>query len=64
MVDILTDDVQTYIRKMISKEFEVLNNEDKTPSGNRKSNNNEHWNQPDRPVGNCSSGGQIKTNGV
>ena len=64
MVDILKDDVQTYIRKMISKEFEVLNNEDKTPSGNRKSNNIEHWNQPDRPVGNCSSGGKIKTNGV
>jgi len=54
MVDILKDDVQTYIRKMISKEFKVLNNEDKTPSGNRKSNNNELWNQPDRSVGNCS----------
>ena len=32
MADISKDDVQTYVRELISKEFESINNEDKAPS--------------------------------
>ena len=45
MADIFKDDVQTYVRELISKEFESNNNEDKAPSGNRKLNQNEHRDQ-------------------
>ena len=50
MADILKDDVQTYVRELISKEFESINNEDKAPSDNRKLNQGEHRNQQNRPV--------------
>ena len=43
--DILKDDVQAYVRELISKEFESGDNEDKAPSGNRKLNQGELWNQ-------------------
>ncbi len=49
MVDILKDDVQTYVRKMILEEFESNNNENKAPSGNRKSNKDELRNLQNRP---------------
>lgn len=50
MADILKDDVQTYVRELISKEFESSNNEDKAPSYNRKLNKGKHRNQQNRPV--------------
>ena len=42
MINILTYDVQTYVRELISKEFGSVNNEEKTHSENRKSINREH----------------------
>jgi hypothetical protein len=50
MADILKDDVQAYVRELISTEFESGNNEDKAPSGNRKLNKGEHGNGQNRPV--------------
>ncbi len=50
MADILIDDVQTYVREMISKMFESGKNENKAPSGNRKLNQGEHLNQQNRPI--------------
>jgi hypothetical protein len=49
MADILKDDVQTYVRKMILEEFESNNNENKAPSGNPKSNKDELRNLQNRP---------------
>ena len=49
MADILKDDVQTYVRELISKEFGYSNNEDKAPSDNRKFNQDEHRNQRNHP---------------
>ena len=34
MTNILTSDVQTYVRELISKEFRSVNNEEKAPSEN------------------------------
>jgi len=50
MADILKDDVHTYVRELISKEFESNNNEDKAFSNNRKSNMGDHRNQQKRSV--------------
>jgi len=46
MTNILTYDVQTYVRELISKEFGSVNNEEKAPSENRKSFDSEHQKQP------------------
>ena len=48
MADIIKDDVQTYVRKLISREFEYSNNEDKVSSDNRKLNTGEHRNEQNR----------------
>lgn len=45
MTNILSYDVQTYVRELISKEFGSVNNEEKAPSENRRSLNSEHQNQ-------------------
>ena len=45
MTNILTYDVQTYVRELISKEFGSVNNEEKAPSENRRSLNSEHQKQ-------------------
>jgi hypothetical protein len=45
MTSILTSDVQTYVRELISKEFGSVNNEEKVPSENRRSFNSEHQKQ-------------------
>ena len=45
MTNILTSDVQTYVRELISKEFRSVNNEEKAPSENRRSFNSEHQKQ-------------------
>jgi len=45
MTNILTSDVQTYVRELISKEFGSVNNEDNAHSENRKSINREHQKQ-------------------
>jgi len=50
MSDISKDDVQTYVRELISKEFESINNENKALSDNRKLNKGEHRNPQNRPV--------------
>jgi hypothetical protein len=47
MADISKDDVQTYVRELISKEFE--SNKNKAPSDNRKLNKGELWNPQNRP---------------
>ena len=46
MTSILTSDVQTYVRELISKEFGSVDNEEKAPSENRISINREHQKQP------------------
>ena len=50
MADILKDDVQTYVKELISKEFGFENNENTAPSDNRKLNEGEHWNEQNRLV--------------
>ena len=45
MTNILTNDVQTYVRELISKEFGSVNNEDNAHSENRKLINREHQKQ-------------------
>jgi len=45
MTNILTCDVQTYVRELISKELGSLNNEEKAPSESRKSINRDHQKQ-------------------
>ena len=50
MADISKDDVQTYVRKLISKEIESINNENKVLSDNRKLNKGEHRNPQNRSV--------------
>jgi hypothetical protein len=45
MTNILTYDVQTYVRELISKEFGSANNEEKAHSENRKLINSEHQKQ-------------------
>jgi hypothetical protein len=45
MTNILTYDVQTYVRELISKEFGSVNNEEKAHSENRRSLNSEHQKQ-------------------
>ena len=59
MASILTSDVQTYVRELISKEFGSVNNEEKSPSEseNRRSFNSEHQKQPQQTAG---FGQQIK----
>ena len=57
MTNILTSDVQTYVRELISKEFGSVNNEEKVPSENRGSFNGEHQKQPQQTAG---FGQQIK----
>ena len=51
MTNILTYDVQTYVRELISKEFGSANNEKKAPSEDRKSFNSEHQKQPQQTTG-------------
>jgi len=46
MTNILTNDVQTYVRELISREFGSVNNEDNAHSENRKLINREHQKQP------------------
>ena len=50
MADIMKDDVQAYVRELIAKEFESINNEEKVLSDNRALNAGEHRNQQNRPV--------------
>ncbi|MGB9438823.1 MAG: hypothetical protein WCB15_12830, partial [Desulfobacterales bacterium] len=57
MTSILTSDVQTYVRELISKAFGSVNNEEKAPSENRGSFNGEHQKQPQQTAG---FGQQIK----
>ena len=57
MTNILSYDVQTYVRELISKEFGSVNNEEKAPSENRISINREHQKQPQQTAG---FGQQIK----
>ncbi len=45
MTNILTYDVQTYVRELISKEFGSANKEDKAYSEHRKLTNSEHQKQ-------------------
>ena len=45
MTNILSYDVQTYVRELISKEFGSVNNEEKAPSQSRRSLNSEHQKQ-------------------
>ena len=45
MTSILTHNVQTYVRELISKEFGSVNNEDNAHSENRKLINREHQKQ-------------------
>jgi hypothetical protein len=49
MADISKDDVQTYVRELISKGFESNKNKNKAPSDNRKLNKGELWNPQNRP---------------
>ena len=44
MADIMKDDVQAYVRDLIAKEFESINNEEKVLSDNRTLNADEHRN--------------------
>ena len=45
MTNILTYNVQTYVRELISKEFGSVNNEEKAPSEDRRSLNSKHQKQ-------------------
>ena len=45
MTNILTYDVQTYVRELISREFGSVNKEGKANSENRRSINSEHQKQ-------------------
>ena len=45
MTNIITHDIQTYVRELISKEFGSVNNEEKAPSESRGSLNSEHQKQ-------------------
>jgi hypothetical protein len=45
MTNILANDVQTYVRELISKEFGSVKKEEKTHSENRKFINSEHQKQ-------------------
>ena len=45
MTNILTSDVQTYVRELISKEFGSVNHEENANSENRKLINREHQKQ-------------------
>ena len=51
MTNILTSDVQTYVRELISKEFGSVHNEDNAPSENRKLMNREHQKRPQQTAG-------------
>jgi hypothetical protein len=51
MTSILTNDVQTYVRELISKEFRSVNNEEKAPSGNRMIINSEDQKQQRQTAG-------------
>lgn len=42
MADIVKNDVQTYIRELISKEFKSNNHQDKAPADSRTLNKAEH----------------------
>ena len=48
MTNILTDDVQAYVREMISKEFGSVNKEEKVHWENRTLINSENHNQTKR----------------
>jgi len=45
MTNVLTYDVQTYVRELISKEFRSVSDEEKAHFENRKSINSEHQKQ-------------------
>jgi len=62
MAVISKDDVQTYVRKLISKEIESINNENKALSDNRKLNKGEHRNRQNRSVRNSSLNGRMMCN--
>ena len=49
MADIMKDDVQTYVRELISKEFKSNHKDDRAPSDNRQLNEGEHRNVRSRP---------------
>ena len=49
MADILKDDVQTYVRELISEVFESSDKEDSASSDNRKSSEDDQRNQETRP---------------
>ena len=51
MTSILTSDVQTYVRELISKEFGSVDNEEKAPSENRISFDSENQKQPQQTAG-------------
>ena len=55
MADILKDNVQTYVRELIAKEFESINNKDIFSSDKRKLNKGEQRNEQNRPIWRCSS---------
>ena len=57
MTSILTHNVQTYVRELISKTLGSDNNEEKAPSENQKSNRREH---PKQPKQTAMFGHQIK----
>ena len=53
MTGILTSDVQTYVRELISKEFGSVNNEDNALLEIRKLINREHQKQPQQSAVFC-----------
>ena len=60
MTNILTSDVQTYVRELISKEFGSVNNDNNAHSENRKLINREHQKQQKQ----TSAFGQKKQEGA
>jgi hypothetical protein len=63
MEDILKDNVQTYVRELIAKEFGSINNKDKFSSDKRKLNKSEQRNAQSRPIWSCSLNGNDVKNG-
>jgi hypothetical protein len=55
MANILKDNVQTYVKELIAKEFESINNKDEFSSDKRKFNRGEQRNEQNRPIWSCSS---------
>ena len=55
MADILKDNVQTYVRKLIAKELESINNKDIFSLDKRKLNKGEQRNEQNGPIWSCPS---------